>query len=238
MPARFRSPSICECPQNIKTIPLTIRLQPTRSNTRKKRIQGHKKLCGCRQEWTGTQAPRGLAQLLHDVTAQKQPYHAILVYDVSRWGRFQDTDEAAYYEFLCKRAGVPVYYCAEMFANDGSMPSAIFKSLKRMMAGEYGRDLFRRKCTKDQSEWLNVAFRTGGTAGYGFRRMLVSTTGEMKARTAFRRTEKHPKRNRVILVLGPAREVQCVRDIFRMLIEEQKMSTAIASSVKPSRCSL
>jgi hypothetical protein len=24
------------------------------------------------------------------------------VYDVSRWGRFQDPDEAAHYEFLCK----------------------------------------------------------------------------------------------------------------------------------------
>jgi DNA invertase Pin-like site-specific DNA recombinase len=60
----------------------------------------------------------GLAQLLHDVTAEKQPYQAILVYDISRWGRFQDTDEAAYYEFLCKKAGVPVYYCTETFANE------------------------------------------------------------------------------------------------------------------------
>ena len=29
-------------------------------------------------------------------------YKAILVYDVSRRGRFQDTDESAHYEFLCK----------------------------------------------------------------------------------------------------------------------------------------
>ena len=45
---------------------------------------------------------RGLAQLLSDVVGSPQPYKAILVYDVSRWGRFQDADEAAYYEFLCK----------------------------------------------------------------------------------------------------------------------------------------
>ena len=67
------------------------------------------------------------------------PYKAILVYDVSRWGRFQDTDESAHYEFLCKSAGVPVHYCAETFANDGSLPSLIMKALKRTMAGEYGR---------------------------------------------------------------------------------------------------
>jgi hypothetical protein len=29
--------------------------------------------------------------------------------DVSRWGRFQDPDESAHYEYLCKAAGIPVY---------------------------------------------------------------------------------------------------------------------------------
>ena len=36
---------------------------------------------------------RGLAQLLSDVVGAPQPYRAILVYDVSRWGRFQDADD-------------------------------------------------------------------------------------------------------------------------------------------------
>jgi DNA invertase Pin-like site-specific DNA recombinase len=76
----------------------------------------------------------GLQQLLQDVVSGAASYRAILVYDVSRWGRFQDTDEAAHYEFLCKSAGVPVHYCAETFANDGSLPSLIMKALKRTMA--------------------------------------------------------------------------------------------------------
>ena len=85
---------------------------------------------------------RGLCDLLQDVTGDNTPdYKAILVYDVSRWGRFQDTDEAAHYEFLCKSAGVPIHYCAETFANDGSLPSSIMKTLKRAMAGEYSREL-------------------------------------------------------------------------------------------------
>jgi DNA invertase Pin-like site-specific DNA recombinase len=62
----------------------------------------------------------GLQQLLKDVVGGTSGYRAILVYDVSRWGRFQDTDESAHYEFLCKSAGAPVHYCAETFANDGS----------------------------------------------------------------------------------------------------------------------
>jgi hypothetical protein len=56
-------------------------------------------------------------------------------------GRFQDTDEAAHYEFLCKRSGVPIHYCAEPFANDGTVPSSILKTLKRTMAAEYSREL-------------------------------------------------------------------------------------------------
>ena len=83
----------------------------------------------------------GLLQLLHDVMSGTAPFKAILVYDVSRWGRFQDTDEAAHYEYLCKSSGVPIHYCAEMFTNDNSMAGLILKALKRTMAGEYSREL-------------------------------------------------------------------------------------------------
>jgi len=83
----------------------------------------------------------GLRQLLNDVVGGVANYKAILVYDVSRWGRFQDADEAAHYEFLCKTAGIYVHYCAELFANDNSLSSTIMKALKRVMAGEYSREL-------------------------------------------------------------------------------------------------
>src|SRR5436305_11758472 len=60
----------------------------------------------------------GLQQLLKDVVGGGVEYRAILVYDVSRWGRFQDADEAAHYEYLCKYSGIPVHYCADHFVND------------------------------------------------------------------------------------------------------------------------
>jgi len=78
----------------------------------------------------------GLAQLLNDVVGGKAKFKVVLVYDVSRWGRFQDSDEAAHYEFICKSHGIPVRYCAEEFLNDGSFPTAIMKTLKRTMAAE------------------------------------------------------------------------------------------------------
>lgn len=87
------------------------------------------------------QRRKGLSQLLQDVVGGEQVYKAVLVYDVSRWGRFQDPDEGAHYEFLCKTAGVQVHYCAELFFNNLELSSMILKTLKRVMAGEYSREL-------------------------------------------------------------------------------------------------
>jgi DNA invertase Pin-like site-specific DNA recombinase len=38
-----------------------------------------------------------LQQLIADVESGSATFNVILVYDVSRWGRFQDADESAYY---------------------------------------------------------------------------------------------------------------------------------------------
>jgi len=73
----------------------------------------------------------GLKQLIADVQSERIDFDCVLVYDVSRWGRFQDVDESAYYEFICRRAGIAVHYCADEFENDGSLASIILKNVKR-----------------------------------------------------------------------------------------------------------
>lgn len=67
----------------------------------------------------------------------------MLVLDVSRWGRFQDIDEAAYYEYHCRKHGIAVEYVAEAFGRSASASpfDSILKQLKRAMAGEYSREL-------------------------------------------------------------------------------------------------
>lgn len=54
-----------------------------------------------------------LQALLDDVESGRADFAVLLVYDVSRWGRFQDPDEAASYELRCKSKGVRVLYCGE-----------------------------------------------------------------------------------------------------------------------------
>ncbi|MGE0702962.1 MAG: recombinase family protein, partial [Vicinamibacterales bacterium] len=120
-----------------------------------------------------------LKQLIADVRERSADFTAVLVYDVSRWGRFQDADESAYYEFVCKEAGIAVHYCAEQFENDGSMSATIIKSMKRAMAGEYSREL-SAKVFAGQCRLITLGFRQGGPAGYGLRRHLVDEHRQSK----------------------------------------------------------
>jgi len=116
---------------------------------------------------------RGLLALLNDVQSGEAPYSAVLVYDVSRWGRFQDVDESAYYEYACRRAGISVAYCAEPFENDGSPLATLLKGLKRAMAAEYSREL-SGKVFRAQCRLTAAGFKQGGSAGYGLRRASIA----------------------------------------------------------------
>jgi DNA invertase Pin-like site-specific DNA recombinase len=116
---------------------------------------------------SGVNIRDGLQSLLDEVEGGHAGYSVVLVYDVSRWGRFQDTDESAYYEFRCKRAGVAVHYCAELFENDGGFLSSLLKSIKRSMAGEYSREL-SAKVFAGQSRLVRLGFHIVGVSGYGF----------------------------------------------------------------------
>lgn len=175
----------------------------------------------------------GLRRLLQDVMNGRARYRTILVYDVSRWGRFQDTDEAAHYEFLCKNAGIPVRYCAEQFENDETMPSLIMKSLKRAMAGEYSREL-GVKVFAGQKKLARCGFKQGGIPGYGLRRLLVSADGSPKQ--LLREGErKSIASDRVIQIAGPDEEVCCVREIYQMLIRKRMSFCAIARELNRRR---
>ena len=120
-----------------------------------------------------------LRDLLKDVVGGNADYRAVLVYDVSRWGRFPNNDEAAHYEFLCHNSGIPLHYCAEPFANDGTASSSLLKALKRSMAAEFSREL-GDKVFRGKTRIVQLGFWVGGPPGYGFRRLMVSVNGKPK----------------------------------------------------------
>jgi DNA invertase Pin-like site-specific DNA recombinase len=165
-------------------------------------------------------------KLLSDVLAAQRAFDAILVLDVSRWGRFQNPDQAAHYEFLCRQAGVRVVYCGEPFGDDVAPITTIIKHLKRVMAGEYSREL-SAKMSRAHRQQAELGFRQGGKLIYGFRRLLVDSArnpkqilnlGERKAINS----------DKVIVIPGPPAEVAVVRRIFRLYVRHRLPLTVIA----------
>lgn len=172
---------------------------------------------------------QSLQQLIADVRSGAADFNAILVYDVSRWGRFQDADESAYYEFICREAGIIVHYCAEQFENDGSLSATIIKSMKRAMAGEYSRELSAKVFT-GQCRLIRLGFRQGGPAGYGLRRQLVDEHRVPKAELA-RGEHKSLQTDRVVLVPGPPEELEVVRRLYRMFVVQRRTESEIAAAL-------
>ncbi|MBR0704318.1 recombinase family protein [Bradyrhizobium diazoefficiens] len=159
----------------------------------------------------------GLLQLLEDVAGNRTDFGHLLVYDVSRWGRFQDVDESAHYEFVCRRSGIKVAYCAEQFENDGSMLASIVKNIKRVMAAEYSREL-SAKVYAGQCRFARLGYKPCGRAGYALVRELVDE--KMQTRRVMRKGErKYILTDHIRIRPGPPKEVAVVRWIFQRFLE-------------------
>jgi len=167
-----------------------------------------------------------LIELLEEVGSGRADFGHILVYDVSRWGRFQDIDESAHYEFICKQAGVKVVYCAEQFDNDGTLLSSIVKNLKRVMAAEYSREL-SVKVHAAQCRLSGLGFSQGARPGYALRRELVDQHMLSKA-WLMQGDRKYLQTDRVKLRPGASDEVAVVRWIFRQFVVEKLRGVEIA----------
>jgi DNA invertase Pin-like site-specific DNA recombinase len=167
-----------------------------------------------------------LKQLLSDSLAAQRAFDAILVLDVSRWGRFQNPDQAAHYEFLCRQAGVRVVYCAEPFGEDVAPITTIIKHLKRVMAGEYSREL-SVKLSRAHLQQARLGFRQGGKLIYGFRRLLVDAAGNPR-QVLNSGESKALSSDKVIVIPGPPEELAVIRRIFRLYVRNRLSVSEIA----------
>ncbi len=167
----------------------------------------------------GMERRTALRELMRDVQSGSANFSIILVYDVSRWGRFQDADESAYYEFLCKEAGVTVEYCAEQFTNDGSLFFTLLKNIKRAMAGEFSREL-SAKVFSGQCRSVSKGFYVGSSPGYGLRRLAVDDRGRPRM-ILNAGDRKAITTDRTVLVPGPPQELEVVHDIYKMFLDQK-----------------
>jgi DNA invertase Pin-like site-specific DNA recombinase len=151
-----------------------------------------------------------LLRLLHDVTQPRQ-FSTVLVYDVSRWGRFQDTDAAAYHEYHCRLHGAQVIYVAEMFGAEVNPITAMLKGMKRAMAAEYSRDL-ANKARAGQHYVVSRGYQIGPLPPLGYRRCSVSADGQRRVMLE-NRQRKLAATDRIEWVLASQEEVALVKRI-------------------------
>jgi DNA invertase Pin-like site-specific DNA recombinase len=152
-----------------------------------------------------------MKRLMADVSRRACKFSFILVYDISRWGRFQDTDASAYYEYHCRLNGVRVLYVREPFGATLSPFLEVLKNLKRAMAAEYIREL-ASKTTAGQSQAMEKGYQMGSVPCLGIARVGVSPSGQVRD---LKRGEKRTRSGEHIRwVSGPAGELDLVRRIF------------------------
>ncbi len=172
---------------------------------------------------------KALQQLLADVKSGTPDFETVLIYDVSRWGRFQNVDESAHYEYACRRAGVAIEYCSDGFANDGSLLATIIKGVKRSMAAEFSREL-SAKISRGKLQLARHGFHQGGRPGFGLRRVLIDQSGTPRISLS-EGDQKYFQNDRVILVPGPEEDVAVVRKMFQLFVEEHRSLDAIAKTL-------
>lgn len=152
-------------------------------------------------------------ELINDyVVGGKVHFSVILVLDVTRWGRFQDIDESAHLEFLCRKHGKEIIYVTEGFKNDNSIMDSLIKSLKRAMAAEYSKNL-SDKVLAGSLTIARQGYRVGAPAPYGFERMRLDQ--QRNPVGILRDGERKAIANeRVTLVPGSPVEVDTIKQIY------------------------
>lgn len=151
----------------------------------------------------------------------------VLVYDVSRWGRFQDQDEAAYFEFRCKQHGKKVIYVSRGFPKEEQqLFSHLQTSIERYMAAEYSRQLSDKVfygCKKVSEQ----GYSAGGTACYGMARLLLDVN-KKPIRILNKGEHKQIANERVTFVPLNDGSTEAVKEMFNLLTQKWYRPNEIA----------
>ena len=158
----------------------------------------------------------------------------VFVYDVSRWGRFQDQDQAAHLTYLCKKHGKEVVYVSRGFTNaDNQLFSSLEISLHRYMAAEYSRQLSDKVfygCVKVSEQ----GYSAGGTAVYGMARQLLDVN-KKPIRILNIGEHKQIANERVTFTPKEDETTEAVRAIFNLFVKERYLVSDIVTHLNQKR---
>lgn len=170
-----------------------------------------------------TESRDGFNEMLKCV--EEEDFDYVLVFDVSRWGRFQDTDLSAYYTGRCQEYGKQVIYTIFGFPKDG-LEHGLRLFLGRYGAANYSRELsdkVKKGCVKISQQ----GFRAGAPPPYGLHRLLLDEQRK-PVQILNPGQRKSIQNQRVTLAPGDKREIAVVRNIFNAFVKKKFEEKEIA----------
>ena len=154
----------------------------------------------------------------------------ILVYDVSRWGRFQDPNEAGYYEMIAKQHGKQVIYITQGFpTEEESLVRNLQTPIERFMAAEYSRQL-SNKVFHGSMKVSEQGYSAGGMAPYGLTRVLLD---EQKRPIGPLKRGEHKVIANQRVTFAPANDetTKTIQRIFTLLVDKWYLPEEIAEQL-------
>jgi DNA invertase Pin-like site-specific DNA recombinase len=166
--------------------------------------------------------------MIENWVKKRDDFEFVLVLDVSRWGRFQDTDVSAVWSAQCKDHGKQVVYTTFGIPKKDDPIYPVYVMFERCRAAQYSQYLsvmVYNGCAKVAQQ----GFRPGSGPPYGLSRLLLDEA--RKPVQILKRGERKSIQNqRVTLAPGEDRQVAVVRRIFQEFIDgakEEKIAGAL-----------
>lgn len=183
-----------------------------------------------------TEGRDGFNEMLCDyVEGGKESFDLVLALDVSRWGRYQDTDLSAYFTGLCAKHGKQVVFTSIGFGEKNDLLHGLHLSIERYRAASYSREL-STKVFKGCAKIASQGFRAGGMPPYGFHRLLLD-----EQRNPVQILEKGQRKSiqnqRVTLTPGAEDEVAVVQRIFKEYVQWEDSPKQIAFTLNKQKIS-
>ncbi len=195
---------------------------------------------------TSTEARKAFQAMIAAAQEPNCSFRHVLVYDVKRFGRV-DTDEAGYYRYLLRQAGVEVIYTSEGF--NGGDSDDLIRSVKQWQARAESRDL-SKVTIRGQISVVDKGYWGGGVPPFGYDLLYEDATGRpiRRVRFAFDGSKEefdaegtlvrvHPRGTRLArpktdhprLVLSDPGRVELIQRIFQMYVADHLGYRSIAN---------
>lgn len=167
--------------------------------------------------------------MIHTIEDGEADFAAVIVYDHSRWGRFQIPHESERYAWVCANAGIDIHLCIGGVPEGAEHLGAVIWSPNSYGSGEFLRVL-SAKVHAGHCNLVRLGFRQGGPAGYGLRRVLLNDKGHIKQELK-RGDRKSLQTERVVLRPGPQAEVRRVRWMYEQFASHGLSESGIAAEL-------